>query len=256
MVDIRGYAINLRSSTADHTYVKSSDGCTWPCFGRSEGGCEICVGSADSKVCNELAEPDSHADITYGITGVCHQAANRILLPTCKTVKEAGGYFASTFVYGVYGTDAQEFFVKHQIQPCTASTDSTKESEFIKNVQKIYTPLNMRINNNNSHIDLLDQEFVLFLEYKLDNNVNNTLSVKLKEIHTNFHKRKIELINNLHNQKISPRDYANQLNKELSATLDKFAKELTVTEFKKLFNLMPDEHVILVDPEIIVLEHK
>ena len=203
MADICGYAIKISPTTADHTYVTSSDGNTWGCFGRSEHGKEICVGSGDSKVCNELAGPNSHAEIIYGITGVCHQAANRILLPTGETVKRAGGYSASVWAYGVYGKDIQDFCKNHKIDSCPNNT------------------LN------------LYQEFELFLQNKLDNKVNNILSGKLNDINKNFHLRKAELINDLYNQKFSPRDYANQFNKELSNTLNKIAKELTTTEFKK-----------------------
>gem|GEM_PF-4627408 len=226
MADICGYAINILSTTVEHTYVKSSDGYTWHCFGHSDGGKEICVGSGDSKVCNELAGPNSQAEIKYGITGVCHQAANRILLPTGETVKKAGGYSVSVWAYGVYRKHVQDFCKNHKIESCPNNT------------------LN------------LYQEFELLLRNKLDNNVNNNLSGKLNEIHKNFHIRKAELINDLSKQKFSPRDYANQFNKELSNTLNNFARELTTTEFKRIFDLVPDEHIILVDPEIMVLEHK
>ncbi|PFI78173.1 hypothetical protein COI83_28455 [Bacillus cereus] len=173
-----------------------------------------------------MARPDSHAGIIYGITEVCHQAANRTLLPTGETFNRAGGYFASVWAYGVYEKDVQDFCKKHKIDPCPANT------------------LNFY------------QEFELFLQNKLSNNVNNNLSGKLNEIHKNFHIRKAELINDLYNQKFSPRDCANQFNKELSDILNKIAKELTTTKFKRIFGLMPDEQIILVAPEIMVLDHK
>lgn len=46
---------------------------------------------------------------TYGVDGVCHQLANQVLYATGVggmtplTVKNARGYFASTFIYGTYG---------------------------------------------------------------------------------------------------------------------------------------------------------
>lgn len=89
----------------DHTYVTSSAGHVWPCWGRSAGGSQICsgVGNTDQAAC--LAQPNFDAGINYGKTGVCHQMANRILFPARQMVSAAKGYRASIFVFGVYGLD-------------------------------------------------------------------------------------------------------------------------------------------------------
>jgi hypothetical protein len=48
----------------------------------------------------------------YGVTGVCHQTANRILYPARVTVSKAGGYWASSLAYGTYGTTFPEFLAR------------------------------------------------------------------------------------------------------------------------------------------------
>lgn len=107
---LTGHAIKVRGAQADHTYVTSSLGHVWSCFGRSAGGRAICAGSGNALKADCLAQPNSKAGIRYGISGVCHQAANRILYPACTptntiTVARARGSLGSIFAWGVYGRD-------------------------------------------------------------------------------------------------------------------------------------------------------
>ena len=103
MATLKGYAVKIRGLSWDHTYVRSSDGHRWRCWGREAGGRPICSGRGDSAMADFLSRPDSQAGIIYGITGVCHQTANRILYPSGALVSLAGGYRQSMFVWGTYG---------------------------------------------------------------------------------------------------------------------------------------------------------
>ncbi|WP_284213492.1 hypothetical protein [Methylobacterium oxalidis] len=95
---VRGYG------AFDHTYVTSDCGFVWRCFGRWQGGGEICRDLGDSRIAHCLAGPDATAGIVYGVTGVCHQAANRILHPANRiTVSSARGYAVSRVAFGPYG---------------------------------------------------------------------------------------------------------------------------------------------------------
>ena len=103
---LTGFALKLDALPMwDHTYVASNLGHIWACWGESAGGRQICsgIGNADQADC--LSQPNSQAGIRYGITGVCHQAANRILFPARQFVSGARGYRASVFVWGAYGKD-------------------------------------------------------------------------------------------------------------------------------------------------------
>ena len=72
-----GYALMMQPPLAEHTYVESSHGHVWPCWGRSMSGRQICVGGGNTAEADCLSQPNSQAGIVYGITGVCHQTANR-----------------------------------------------------------------------------------------------------------------------------------------------------------------------------------
>jgi hypothetical protein len=73
-----GMVIPTLAGLADHTYVITDNGRSWPCWGRSSGGTPLCSGSGNLLQADCLARPDSAAGIIYGKTGVCHQMANRI----------------------------------------------------------------------------------------------------------------------------------------------------------------------------------
>lgn len=92
MATLRGYAVKMVGLRWDHTYVRSSDGHRWRCWGRDSGGKEICSGQGDSAVADCLSQPKSQAGITYSVTGVCHQTANRILYPAGVLVSLAKRY--------------------------------------------------------------------------------------------------------------------------------------------------------------------
>ncbi|AWN36672.1 hypothetical protein DK427_13780 [Methylobacterium radiodurans] len=88
----------------DHTYVTSSLGDAWGCYGRSAGGMRLVWHPGDRDVADCLARPDQMAGIRYGVTGVCHQMANRILYPANRIlVSTARGYPWSRKLWRDYG---------------------------------------------------------------------------------------------------------------------------------------------------------
>src|SRR5947199_331551 len=77
------YPTDLFADAADHTYVKcEGGGRAWACWGGKTGGKELRRATGSTQRADAIAERDEKASITcYLINGVCHQAANRILLP-------------------------------------------------------------------------------------------------------------------------------------------------------------------------------
>jgi hypothetical protein len=109
MATLGGYSIPAFSASSlprsqqaarlDHTYVASDDRYgPWGCFGRDSGGRPVASGQGSSacadclsKPIDPLAAPPVYGGLRYGITGVCHQAANRILRPAGVTVAGVQG---------------------------------------------------------------------------------------------------------------------------------------------------------------------
>lgn len=93
----------------DHTYVVfEHPEVRLGCWGRYNGGTQISQGLGNLDQMIAAATPSGHADIIYGITGVCHQTANRILkgAGSAETVHKATGYGITSLLYGTYGRGA------------------------------------------------------------------------------------------------------------------------------------------------------
>ena len=99
------YPTKLFADLADHTCVECGPGGQgWRCWGGKTGGTEFRRGAGSTRRADQIAGANERAGITcYLINGVCHQAANRILLPAAITVRGARGYEVSEALFGTYG---------------------------------------------------------------------------------------------------------------------------------------------------------
>ena len=91
------------AGVVDHTYVTVDSMYRYGCHGRSAGGRVIARGLGNVLLGKCLAGADGKAGIRYGISGVCHQTADRILLPARKVVHRAVGFRSSVLVWGLFG---------------------------------------------------------------------------------------------------------------------------------------------------------
>lgn len=101
------FAYPARNAPAtDHTYVLLDGSIACGCHGGAAGGTPVCSGSGPVELGECLATPSGNAGIRYGVSGVCHQAANRILWPATLTVLAARGARTSMRMWGTYGLKA------------------------------------------------------------------------------------------------------------------------------------------------------
>ena len=110
--------IKALEGKADHTYVigvdkKTGHQLVWNCGGAYEGGRQLTTGEADGMTCDcislrmeDIKLAGGMAGIRYGIDGVCHQAANRIMYPAGLVVNKANGWKLSSKMYGRLGLRA------------------------------------------------------------------------------------------------------------------------------------------------------
>ena len=106
---LEGYAMPALGIPGDHTYVMTSNGSSYGCHGRSSGGTLICSGGGNVDQADCLATPSGNAGIGYGINGLCHQIANRILCPAGINVSVARLANSSIFAWGAYGLNPLVF---------------------------------------------------------------------------------------------------------------------------------------------------
>lgn len=104
----------LTNQEREHAFVSTESGKSWGCMGRNLEGIPnprvLCEGFAEVEWMEAIAEPgpDYAAGITNKVTGVCHQCANRILLPAGITVDQALGNEVAVMAFGLYGPDIQD----------------------------------------------------------------------------------------------------------------------------------------------------
>ena len=101
----------------DHTCVTASTGEQWGCFGRTYAedpsvATAVASGPGDLLWTKAIAGPEGYAGIDFGVTGVCDQTSNRILIPAGVTVKNSPGNEIATLLCGIYGLKLDAFVTR------------------------------------------------------------------------------------------------------------------------------------------------
>lgn len=290
MATLRGHAISTLWGLADHTYVTCAAGYAWPCWGRSAGGSIICAGAGSSAKANCLSWPGSTAGLVYGVTGVCHQTANRILWPAGVTVHRAKGYWASVLAYGVYGTDTVAWLARlaacsgtsGEIPECLpraagavkrsqkASADEmiklpgdAKDRALVKRIGALYqkgvTPLeHKRRLTLKGAVDYktLAGETKLVMQSNLGSTVKAAQIKDIQAIQMDLFGMKDELGQRLHAGSIGGEELAMKVNAAVNKALKSCLKSLGKEAYSKMFELEPGEEMNVVDPKIAIQTHK
>jgi hypothetical protein len=100
-----------------HAAVASSAGKQWGCFGRtaaqeSNNAKLIAQGVGDPLWADAIAGPDGHSGIDFGVTGICHHCANRILIPANVDVSMSPGNEIATPIFGKYGLGISDLVIR------------------------------------------------------------------------------------------------------------------------------------------------
>jgi len=278
MAELNGFAIKIKKLGADHTYVTSSDGGIWPCWGRSSGGRLICSGSGSSKKSDCLSKKSSHAGLIYGVSGVCHQTANRILYPAKKIVSEAHGYWASVAMYGTYGTSSIPSAIEWKVRKnhCQKikgdlntklsenkpkiSENSVQKSEislYIDKVNDLYIEeVSDQVLSKSKKIDFLGQELELMADYKLGATKDSYKITALRKLQANLLSEKEILDDTLSNDGIDINEYAEKINKLMFNFLKESEIQLGKETHIKLFEIAPDTVFNIIDADILAENHK
>ena len=248
----------------DHTYVTSSDGHIWNCWGRSSGGQVICSGEAESEHAECLSQRKSHAGLLYGLTGVCHQTANRILFPARCIVSKATNYWLTAFIYGTYGLSVEAF--QHRINTCLQApdyliprldsdhTELTYEMIYLQEINKLYAhALTMQrqtgISKKQMILSLLQDELRLATAYRLGTQASTNVADTLLKYQSELHKAKSFYDRTFLAKRILPVQYAEKMNELTKAAFKDINKSLGEDSFQEMFGIIKE--VQLIDPGIM-----
>jgi len=272
------YRTTMFAKLADHTYVKcDTGGAAWKCWGGKTGGKKLRSGAGSTKRADKIAQPDEKANIKcYLINGVCHQAANRILLPAGITVRGARGYSVSQALFGTYGrvgiwpcsSPFQKYpTVSGDLQECvrhgrrrTAATRSLDEADkldwqFIQGELAIYKEATAMLrarsvrrgDANRIHMKL----FMHMAEFNLGPMLDKSLASTLRHVRKEAEKERVGLEQAFSGDEMDAREFVDTFDAFTLKFQDEMANALKPAEYETLFEATRDDRVTLADPKIV-----
>lgn len=272
----KAYPTAMFANLADHTYVEClGGGKGWSCWGGKVGGRIIGQGVASTNRADCIAKPDEKAGIRcYLVNGVCHQAANRILIEAGITVRKARGSSISTALFGTYGRTLAWPCVARfdrcsgvtgDLSACSdpalpwRSTEAlnqdpgrSKEVAYVEEVLELYSAAKSEeaepelTSDSSLQIEL----FVHFARYQLEDRFES-VEGRLFEVRSETEERLQGLQAAFGKGEIETRDYIARFDSLTMRFQDIMAVALAAPDYRALFSLHPDERVSLVDPRIV-----
>jgi hypothetical protein len=265
------YPTVLFAKAADHTYVQcGSGGKRWSCWGGSTGGTAFNQGNGSTVRADKIATSSGKAGITcYLVNGVCHQAANRILIPAGILVSGAKGYALSSLIFGTYG--------KVGFWPCSAPLNSypnvsgdlsacvtpgvatmhaprlrlvPRESAYIRGIKNAYNAFEHEqadhLDRINFHMNLFSREVKLRLtSLKPKSERGLRLAKESAEL------RHWNLIDARSRDGMRDAEFVRKFNAMTDKFQDDIANALSKKLYKQLMGTNADERLTLADPSIV-----
>lgn len=280
------YRTKMFANLADHTYVEcGTGGRAWGCWGGKTGGSELRRGEGSTRRADAIAGPDERAGITcYLINGVCHQAANRVLLPAGITVQGAVGYEVSSALFGPYGRPRgllgfcrapfkQHLGVSGDLPPCieaaparlrkaasAASRDrlaASRERRYVDGVLAIYRKAGSapaRFARGLSTPDLEEFQLELFahqVDFRLGSKAGKSLTRNLGQIRRSAERSRMKIEEWFLAGEMTVAEFVDAFNQETVLFQAAARGAMKAHEYRSLFGLRPERTVVLADPAIV-----
>jgi len=275
------YPTKLFANLADHTYVKCGTGArAWGCWGGKTGGAELRRGQGSTRRANAIAGANERAGITcYLINGVCHQAANRVLLPAAITVRGARGYSVSEALFGTYGRvgiwpcsapfnqqpavsgDLPECLVRgRDVTPprgrsLALSADHQLDWQYLKGVLALYRGAGRTLRARSAPAaEVASFHQTLFMhmaEFRLGPWLDRALARRLQQIRGRMEKNLLRLHTARSREGVRAREFVEAFNAETTRFQEEMASVMKPEQYESLFDLKPGETVVLADPRIV-----
>lgn len=279
------YPTVIAGGAADHTYVMcGTGGKAWSCWGGKTGGSPLRSGSGSTRQANAIAGPQERAGITcYLINGVCHQAANRILVTAGIFASGARGYGLSVAIYGPYGRPTGPLgtcrapFNRHAnvsgdlpeclgalpqvVGPMVVETAQTPEQEaregrYLRDVLALYAEPQHWLTSEKDAVGTGPEELMLALfgrkvEYDLGPSMPPPMLGRLMEARRSAERARVEIEAVYAHDKITPAEFVETSDAQAMWFQKATAEILKPDQYRALFDLEYGEVVRLADPDIV-----
>jgi len=265
---------------ADHTYVKCAPGTKeWGCWGGKSGGRQIGKGAGSTERADKIAGTDERGGITcYLVNGVCHQAANRILLPTNGVlVTKAKGYAISSALYGPFGRVGhwpcraplhQHKKVKGDLEACrpkamlkrragrALTADEKLDWVYAQEALALYAKapkLAMAAGVTGSTQDFQVELFMHMARFHMGRMMDGRLARSLRSARAQVERRFSSAIAKpaFAASPASPGSLAQDVDKIAVQLQDRLGSILTPEQYETLLGVKRGEYVLLADPTIV-----
>lgn len=256
----------------DHSYVTSSDDYIWPCWGRSSGGELICSGEGSSLQADCISQPDSQAGIIYGITGVCHQTANRILWPAGLIVSKADKYWVTVLLYGTYGTKSATSLKEWEerkekcaqvsgdkgestqnLRPRGGTMQDTKERQYLQKLNSLHQKAleSGELPRLEDAASIPEMELELTLDYRLGSRIKVSQRQSIRRLQAELLQEKNKLDEAFLEGSLPGDQYSFMVNRLVSKTLGQCQDLLGSDKLRRLFGPMGRGPLEIIDPKIM-----
>lgn len=273
------YPTKLFANAADHTYIEcGTGGRAWSCWGGKTGGQACKQSNGSTARADQIAQPNERAGIAcYLVNGVCHQAANRILLAANITLEGAGvrGYGLSTGIFGAYGRIGfwpcsapfnQYANVTGDLPVCieaphisrqdidVPSPPSERERRYMESVRQAYTKFSEQLRISAvapQDISSFQLEiFNLQIEFRLGEGTWQSIQ-GLRSAKKAFEQSHQTLVGDLAGENQLTAKFILEFNSLTKHFQDNAANALLKEQYQALFDSDRDERLVLADPEVI-----
>lgn len=271
------YRTPMFAKLADHTYVECGNGGKgWSCWGGKTGGAPLRQGQGSTMRADAIAGTKERAGITcYLINGVCHQAANRILLPARTTARGARGYGVSEALFGTYGRPrgflgmCKAPFDQHpSVQgdlpecqaggpvPAPANARAGDSPDYLDRVLDAYQSAETVLTSARGFdadewMGFQSRLFSLQVEHRLGGVVQGRRGPVLLEIRRSFESARREFEEPFENDELGPAELREEFEKASEAFQNNVANALDAIEYQALLDAEPGDIVTLADPRVL-----
>lgn len=231
----------LGELSQSHVFVSSSSGKTWGCLGRSlknfpNGAPSAFEALAEDEWVGAIAGSNGAAGIILRENGVCHQSANRMLIPTGRTVDMADGNELAIMMFGLYGPNKEEV-VKLVTDAAQRANELASECVTQEDLDSVLA----RITRNGcDEYEILKNDFEERVPVDVDALPEQTQS-QLRGIHKDLYESRGEAYHAFRSGGVTYSTYLDRLKAELKKALSDMFELLGKEQYMNVMKLLPED---------------